>query len=181
MSYLFVLCFCSHLLKEDLEPFEVLPKGKIGPSLVMALRVLFASEEDFSLWHNLEGQLSSFAKLQLFRPACLSVCLSVCPSVCPSVCLSGCPHKTLTTQARLFVALSIRLSICLYVCLFPQSFNSFNSRPVCLSVCLDIGSRSVGCCGKLNIFCLQFANPQQNMNAGFEMRMVLCRCNARPS
>jgi len=49
------LLFCSHLLEEDLEPFEVLPKGKIGPSLVMALRVLFGSEEDFSRWHNLEG------------------------------------------------------------------------------------------------------------------------------
>ncbi|DBA84491.1 TPA: hypothetical protein ACH3X1_006110 [Trebouxia sp. C0004] len=47
----------SHLLEEDLEPFEVLPKGKIGPSLVMALRVLFASEEEFLLWHNLEDAM----------------------------------------------------------------------------------------------------------------------------
>ncbi|DBA97673.1 TPA: hypothetical protein ACH3X3_012565 [Trebouxia sp. C0006] len=47
----------SYLLEEDLEPFEVLPKGKIGPSLVMALRVLFASEEDFSHWHNLEDAM----------------------------------------------------------------------------------------------------------------------------
>lgn len=47
----------SHLLEEDLEPFEVLPKGKIGPSLVMALRVLFASEEEFLYWHNLEDAM----------------------------------------------------------------------------------------------------------------------------
>jgi len=36
----------------------VLPKGKIGPSVLMALRVLFASEEEFSQWDSLQGQAS---------------------------------------------------------------------------------------------------------------------------
>ncbi|DBA79471.1 TPA: hypothetical protein ACH3X2_007743 [Trebouxia sp. C0005] len=52
----------SHLLEEDLEPFEVLPKGNIGPSLVMALRVLFAPEEDFLCWHNLDDAMPSPAE-----------------------------------------------------------------------------------------------------------------------
>ena len=73
VCYLSFCAFFSHLLEEDLEPFEVLPKGRIGPSLVMALRVLFASEEEFSRWYNLEGRLSFSTKLQLFRPVCLSV------------------------------------------------------------------------------------------------------------
>ena len=105
---------CSYLLEEDLEPFEVLPKGKIGPSLVMALRVLFASEEDFSHWHNLEGQLSTSLRHQLFWLVCLSVCLSVCLCVCLSACLPAC----------LPACLSVCLSVCLFVCLSPHSYNS---------------------------------------------------------
>ena len=49
------VCSCSHLLEEGMEPFEVLPKGSINPSLLMALRVLFAPEEEFSQWGSLQG------------------------------------------------------------------------------------------------------------------------------
>ena len=58
---LITFCLCSHLLEEEQEPFEVLPKGNIGPSLLMALRVLFAPENTFLQWKGLEGVLSYFA------------------------------------------------------------------------------------------------------------------------
>ena len=44
-----------------MEPFEVLPKGRINPSLVMALRTLYASPDNFSTWTNLAGDIAASA------------------------------------------------------------------------------------------------------------------------
>ncbi len=48
---------CSELLDEEREPFEVLPGGCIGPSLLVALRVLLASDADFCKWQSLDDAL----------------------------------------------------------------------------------------------------------------------------
>jgi hypothetical protein len=47
----------SDLLEEDREPFEVLPGGSIGPSLLVALRTLLASDSVFQGWRGLEDAL----------------------------------------------------------------------------------------------------------------------------
>ncbi|CAL8465452.1 g4988 [Coccomyxa elongata] len=47
----------SELLEEDREPFEVLPNACIGPSLLVALRVLLASETEFDSWRTLDDAL----------------------------------------------------------------------------------------------------------------------------
>lgn len=54
----------SELLEDDSEPFEVLPGGRIGPSLAVALRVLFASDSEFQCWRGLEDALSPLASTQ---------------------------------------------------------------------------------------------------------------------
>ena len=43
-------------MEEDEEPFEVLPGGRINPSLLMALRALFATSDEAAAWQTLEGQ-----------------------------------------------------------------------------------------------------------------------------
>ena len=48
---------CSELLEEDREPFEVLPDGCIGPSLLVALRVLLAADSEFHSWRSLDDAL----------------------------------------------------------------------------------------------------------------------------
>ncbi|KAK9903332.1 hypothetical protein WJX75_003109 [Coccomyxa subellipsoidea] len=47
----------SELLEEDREPFEVLPDGCIGPSLLVALRVLLAADSEFHSWRSLDDAL----------------------------------------------------------------------------------------------------------------------------
>lgn len=47
----------SELLDEDREPFEVLPNACIGPSILVALRVLLATETEFHSWRTLDDAM----------------------------------------------------------------------------------------------------------------------------
>ena len=53
------LLFCSDLLEEDEEPFEVLPGGRVGPCLYAVLKVLYADALEFRGWHGIAGESSS--------------------------------------------------------------------------------------------------------------------------
>ncbi len=44
-----------------------------------------------------------------------------------------------------------------------------------------VSNLSVNCCVKLSNLCLKFANLEQSKNVEFELGLVECRCNARPS
>ena len=57
-----MLLACSELLREDEEPFEVLPGACIGPSLFVALHVLLAEEPDFKAWRSLEDALAQLQR-----------------------------------------------------------------------------------------------------------------------
>ena len=48
---------CSELLDEGSEPFEVMPEGCIGPSLVVALFVICADEQVFDQWTSIDDAL----------------------------------------------------------------------------------------------------------------------------
>lgn len=52
---------CSNLLDELIEPFLVLPRAEIGPSLLVAARILSCSASEFLLIEhlNLSGTSSS--------------------------------------------------------------------------------------------------------------------------
>lgn len=56
----------SELLEEDREPFEVMPEALLGPSLVAALRVLFADDAQFYTWQDLSGTVP---RVPLYRLA----------------------------------------------------------------------------------------------------------------
>ena len=42
----------SDLLEEDEEPFLVLPKAQVGPSLLVAARILSATPAEFAAFQN---------------------------------------------------------------------------------------------------------------------------------
>ncbi|CAL5222086.1 g4393 [Coccomyxa viridis] len=54
----------SELLDEDAEPFEVLPQGCVGPSLIVALFVICADDQLFSGWGHIEDAIESMQVAQ---------------------------------------------------------------------------------------------------------------------
>ena len=50
---------CSELLDEDSEPFEVLPDSCIGPSLAVALFIIFADSQLFNQWGDMDDAVRS--------------------------------------------------------------------------------------------------------------------------
>ena len=55
---------CSELLDEDAEPFEILPQGCVGPSLIVALFVICADGQLFSSWGHIEDAIQSMHEAQ---------------------------------------------------------------------------------------------------------------------